>query len=108
MFEPTHGNYDEQMTRDMRRTTSAVVGWILMAAYIYYVENSRFSLLSDAQFDKACNWLLRHYDAVSHQYKHLIGRDALSAGTAYHIKKADYPGGIVRMAVLARKQLEAQ
>lgn len=106
MFTPTNGTYDAQLTRDMQRTTNAVVGWLLMASYIYYIEHSRWNLLSDQQFDKACRWLLNHYDQVQHQYKHLLPRDALAAGTAYHLAAKDYPGGIIRMAVLARKELE--
>ena len=107
MFTPTNGNYDAQLTTDMRRTTSAVVGWILMASWCYYIEPEPCSLLSDQQFDKACAWLLRHYDTVNHHLKHLLPREALVAGSAYHLSAWQYPGGLIRMAQLARKTLEA-
>ena len=107
MYAPTNGNYDAQMTSDMRITPNAVVGWLLMASYVYYVEHARVSLLSDQQFDKACNWLLRHYDGVTHKYKHLLPREALVAGTAYHLREKDYPRGLVQCAVRARMKLEA-
>lgn len=107
MYTPTNSNYDEQMTADMRITHNAVVGWLLMASYVYYVEHARVSLLSDQQFDKACNWLLRHYDGVTHKYKHLLPREALVAGTAYHLREKDYPRGLVQCAVRARMKLEA-
>ena len=68
MYTPTNNNYDQQMTADMRVTTNAVVGWLLMASWCYYIEPNPYSLLSDEQFDKACAWLLRHYDKVNHRY----------------------------------------
>ena len=107
MCVPSNGSYDVQMTTDMRVTPNAVVGWLLMASYVYYVEHARVSLLSDQQFDKACNWLLRHYDGVTHKYKYLLPREALVAGTAYHLREKDYPRGLVQCAVRARMKLEA-
>ena len=32
MYTPSNGNYDAQMTADMRVTPHAVVGWLLMAS----------------------------------------------------------------------------
>ena len=107
MYLPVNGNYDAQMTADMRVTTKAVVGWLLMASWCYYIEPQPVSLLSDQQYDKACAWLLRHYDTVNHKYKHLLPREALVAGTAYHLREKDYPRGLVQCAVRARMKLEA-
>ena len=106
MFHPVNGTYDAQMTADMQRTTSAVVGWLLMASWCYYIESPPVSLLSDTQFDKACRWLLRHHDAVTHKYKHLLPVDALSAGSAYHLSAGVYPRGIIELAQQARQRLE--
>lgn len=106
MYTPSNGNYDAQMTADMRVTTKAVVGWLLMASWCYYIEPTPASLLSDQQFDKACAWLLRHYDSVNHKYKHLLPRDALVAGSAFHLSAGEYPQGIVRLAQQARRVLE--
>jgi hypothetical protein len=106
MFTPSNGTYDAQMTADMRQTTNAVVGWLLMASWCYYIEPVPCSLLSDEQFDKACAWLLRHYDGVSHKYKYLLPREALVAGSAYHLSAGQYPGGIIRMAQQAKSVLE--
>lgn len=108
MWKPINGTYDAQMTADMQRTTSAVVGWLLMASWCYYIETPPASLLSDTQFDKACRWLLRHYDSVSHKYKHLLPPEALSAGSAYHLSPGMYPRGIVNLAQQARRTLERQ
>jgi hypothetical protein len=107
MFAPTNGTYDAQMTTDMQRTTKAVVGWILMASWCYYIEPVPCSLLSDTQFDRACKWLARHYDSVHHKYKYLLPLDALSAGSAFYLRMDQYPGGIVMQAQKARQVLEA-
>lgn len=106
MYTPSNGNYDAQMTADMRVTTKAVVGWLLMASWCYYIEPTPVSLLSDQQFDKACAWLLRRYDSVNHKYKHLLPRDALVAGSAFHLSAGQYPAGIVACAQRARRVLE--
>ena len=106
MYTPTNGTYDQQMTSDMRQTTRAVVGWLLMASWCYYVDPSPCSLLSDQQFDKACAWLLRHYESVDHKYKHLLQREALAAGTAYQLAMHQYPRGIIACAQQARRVLE--
>lgn len=106
MYLPVNGNYDAQMTADMRVTTKAVVGWLLMASWCYYVESQPVSLLSDQQYDKACAWLLRHYDTINHKYKHLLPREALVAGSAYHLSAGQYPQGIIMMARIAKRVLE--
>ena len=106
MFSHVNGNYDQQLTADMRKTTKAVVGWILIASWCYYVDSNPCSLLSDQQFDKACAWLLRHYDTVEHKYKHLLPREALAAGTAYQLAMHQYPRGIIACAQQARRGLE--
>jgi len=108
MYTPVNNNYDAQMTRDMQQTTNAVVGWLLMASWVYYIEQAPVSLLSDQQFDRACSWLLRHYDSVTHKYKELLPKDALIAGTAYHLSAGVYPVGIIRLARMAREALENQ
>lgn len=107
MYLPVNGSYDAQMTADMRVTTKAVVGWLLMASWCYYIEPQPVSLLSDQQYDKACAWLLRHYDTVNHKYKHLLPREALVAGSAYHLSAGMYPAGIVACARQARAALES-
>ena len=106
MYCPINNNYDQQMTADMQITTNAVVGWILMASWLYYIEPNPCSILSDQQFDKACAWLSRHYDSVTHKYKHLLPPEALTAGSAYHLSAAEYPRGIVACAQQARRVLE--
>jgi hypothetical protein len=106
VYAPINGTYDAQLTTDMRQTPNAVVGWLLMASWCYYIEPTPCSLLSDTQFDKACAWLLRHYDAVTHKYKHLLPRDALSAGSAFHLRMDEYPSGIIACAQKARSVLE--
>ncbi|MNC71979.1 hypothetical protein D3C75_1229720 [compost metagenome] len=92
----------------MHRTPNAVVGWLLMASWVYYIEQAEVSLLSDTTYDKACAWLLRHYPRVTHKFKHLLPEDALRAGTAYHLSAGVYPRGIITLAQQARQTLEKQ
>jgi hypothetical protein len=106
MFTPSNGTYDAQMTSDMRQTTNAVVGWLLMASWCYYIEPNPGNLLSDTQFDKACKWLERHYAVVSHKYKYLLPLEGLAAGSAYNLRSEQYPLGIVRLAQRAKSVLE--
>lgn len=60
-----------------------------MTSYLYYVLG--ISVISDELFDKICKTLLEGHDKLTHQHKHLVEREALEAGTAYHLKEADYP-----------------
>lgn len=106
MWHPSNGTYDTQMTADMQRTTSAVVGWLLMASYCYYVEND--NLLSDHQYDKAARWLQRHYREVRHKYKHLIPYDPGSTTSMFDMPAERYPHRIIELAQQARRALEKQ
>lgn len=104
MFHPVNGTYDAQLTADMQRTTSAVVGWLLMASWVYYVDDG--NLLSDGMYDKAMRWLQRHYPAVRHRYKHLIRHDPGGTGSMFDLPATHYPHGIVKLALQARRRLE--
>lgn len=105
-YRPVAGSYDAQLTSEMGTTPNAVVGWLLMASWCYYIEPVPASLLTDAMYDKACAWLLRHHDGITHKYKHLLPKEALTAGSAFHLRSYDYPLGIVRCAQAARQVLE--
>ena len=106
LYNVSNGNFDQQMTEDMQQTTAAVVGWILMASWCYYIQTPPANLLSDQAFDKACRWLHRHYDEVSHGLKHLLPKEILEAGTAYHLSIHEYPRGIISCAERARAVME--
>jgi len=55
------------------------VPWYIMAAYAYYVDDD--PILEDYMFDRMATKILTHYDEIEHMHKHLLSKDALSAGT---------------------------
>ena len=57
--------------------------YYLMFSYLYYEKN--ISLIEDTEFDKLCQTLLEKYDNVEHMHKHLVSKEALTAGTGYDI-----------------------
>lgn len=59
------------------------VPYYLMLSYLYYATDR--SLVSDHVFDIMCKSLLRDWDSITHQHKHLIDRDSLAAGTGYYL-----------------------
>ena len=51
----------------------------LMCSYAYYVEAN--PLMSDAEFDQLAKDILKDWDTIEHQHKHLISKHDLEAGT---------------------------
>jgi NAD-dependent DNA ligase len=72
-----------QMERTMLQICSEninmYVPWYIMAAYAYYVDDD--PILEDYTFDKMATKILNHYDEIEHIHKHLLTKDALTAGT---------------------------
>ena len=63
----------------------------LIASYLYY---QRFeSIMDDHCFDAICKRMVECYDDIEHEYKRLVTRDDLIAGTGYTIK--DYPERVI-------------
>lgn len=89
-------NCDARLAADFAAGQQAVVGWILVASYAYYVRDE--SLLSDEQFDRACQWLHSNYDVVKHRFKHLVPKECLVTGSLHHMKEHEYPEGLRRVA----------
>jgi hypothetical protein len=61
----------------------------LSASYGYYIFHE--SVWDDHDFDELCRRLLAVYDTFEHRHKHLAEKEALEAGTAYHLREEDYP-----------------
>ena len=56
------------------------------AAYSYLYYDRDESLISDADFDALCKWLLRHYDVVKpHDLNDYLDPSSLEAGTGYNL-----------------------
>ncbi len=66
-----------------------MVSWFLTTSFLYYHHN--ISVISDAVFDRLCVRLLEGLDAIEHQHKHLIDKEALQAGTGFHISFNEFP-----------------
>lgn len=61
----------------------------LMASYAYYILGE--SIWDDNDYDELCKRLLAAFDTFEHRHKHLTDKEALAAGTAYHIAESAYP-----------------
>ena len=75
------------------------IGKYLLYSYLYY--QCDLSLVEDAEYDAICGELLDRYDEVQlskHPHKHLIDRDALKAGSCYHLAYNAYPFIVVSLA----------
>ena len=77
----------------VKQDKSKVFDYILIASYCYYL---RFeSVFEDSDFDKICSYALKEYDNIESPYKTLVTKDALAAGSCYHLKYEDYPHKII-------------
>ena len=69
--------------RVWEKNPNMLVPYYLMFSYLYYEKN--ISLIEDTEFDKLCQTLLEKYDNVELMHKHLVSKEALTAGTGYDI-----------------------
>lgn len=65
------------------------VSWYLVHSYLYYVIHR--SVIEDATFDAICRRLYNEFENVEHHHGYLLDKEALRAGTAFHLKAKDYP-----------------
>lgn len=65
------------------------VAWYLMASVAYYHWNE--SWIPDEDYDMLCFELYQKFEELNHPHKHLLDKEALLAGTGFHIKQYDYP-----------------
>lgn len=70
----------------------------LMASYAYYI--CFRSVMRDEEFDRLCKLLLESWDSFEHQHKHLVAPEDLKAGTAFKLRRQDYPLMVVCAAEL--------
>lgn len=92
--------YDELMREEFKKNKKSMIGWLLMASWLYYHKPNMEPILGDTTFDKAAKWLYEHFDEVDHKYKSLITKDDLKAGSLYSIGSYDYPLPIIHIAEL--------
>ena len=79
------------LTKDIveRMSAGTLVQQYLLSSFSYYIMHT--SPMTDEAFDYMCERLLQEYDSIEHQHKKYIDKEALKAGTAYHMKETDYP-----------------
>lgn len=95
---------DDKAREDFKTNPSSVLAWILMSSYAYYIQDD--PILSDGCFDKMCKYALDNYDKLKHRHvERFITKEALRAGTMYHITHDAYPHWCIRMVNQLRKQL---
>lgn len=70
-------------------TANKLVSWYLVHSFLYYECNT--SIISDQEYDLICSELLKKLNQADHKHKYLIDKEALKAGTAFHLKFNDYP-----------------
>lgn len=76
------------------------VGKYLVTSYLYY--HCDISVISDEEYDDICRELHDGFEDIEHPHKHLLDKDSLAAGTAYHLTATDYPF-IVRNIAMAER-----
>lgn len=86
---PVNGYYDHVARLCFEKNPASRFSWFLSASFCYYIDME--SILTDELFDGMCTWLLEHYDEVEHVNKDLVTRDMLRAGSAYNLRREDYP-----------------
>lgn len=91
---------DDLSRAECKRNKNAVVGFILMASYLYYHRLDNSPVLSDTVFDSMCKFALKHYDDIAHKYKHLVTTEDLKAGSLYKLGYNDYPIQIQQQAIM--------
>ena len=84
-----NGTYDEAAREAFKINPASAISFYLAASYLYYRRD--ISILSDSCYDGICKWLLKNIDNLEHTNHNLVDKEALKAGTAYHIKEEDYP-----------------
>lgn len=96
---------DNKAREDFKSSHSSVFAWILMSSYSYYIQDD--PILSDGCFDKMCKYAYDHYDELEHRHtKRYVTKDALRAGTMYHIPLDAYPHWCIRMVSELRKEIK--
>lgn len=83
-----------------------LVSMYLMASFLYYHEN--VSIIEDGEYDALCKKLLKELPTIKHNHRHLVSRESLKAGTAYHLRRDDYPLIVMSAAEHWYKQLKGK
>jgi NAD-dependent DNA ligase len=83
-------------------TKEQLVPQYLIHSFLYYIEED--PVITDASYDKLCRMLLSNFDDINHRHKGLVTKEALRAGTGYHLAENDYP----RIVIGAARHLKSR
>ena len=64
-----------------------LVPFYLSLSYLYYEKDE--IIVGDDTYGIICDRLFAEWDEIEHFHKHLVEREALKAGTGYHLKYPD-------------------
>jgi len=79
-----------------------LVAQYLIHSYSYYILDR--SLIEDNEYDNICKTLLMKFEELTHPHKYLLDKEALSAGSGFHLKEEDYPLIVKTTAVMLLKE----
>lgn len=88
---------DEYCRSIIRERPGAAVAWWLMSSFLYYHQDE--SIISDGMYEELAAFLLEHWETIRHPHRHLIRKEDLTAGSAFHLTVDQYPS-IARSAAL--------
>jgi len=90
---------DELSRKEFAKNKNSIIGFIIMASYLYYHKPDYPPILSDHVYDRMCKYLLSNYDTIQHRLKYLIDKEDLSAGSLYKLGYNEYPYNIRLLAI---------
>lgn len=80
---------DGQCRAVLAVSPNGAVSWLMMASLLYY--HLDVSIISDQLYDELAKTALENWDKIANPQKHIIGKEALKAGSCYHLKPEHYP-----------------
>jgi hypothetical protein len=83
------GKIDSYVRGCFKANKNTSVSWFLICSYCYYIRHS--ALISDTMFDGMCKWMLDNYESLEHVNLTMVDKGMLQAGTAFNLKREDYP-----------------
>ncbi len=84
--------YEARAKYIISRNKNMAVPYYLMASYAYYEQDD--PIFSDSYYDELSKLILKNYDTIEHNHKHLISTDDLEAGSYLGTYPARVIGGL--------------
>lgn len=94
---------DNWIFEQVKKKPNTVFFYIVIASYLYYLDDQKYPIMLDTSYDKLCNMALDNYDELEHRLKHMCPKENLEAGSLFNLRVTDYPEGVIRLALLYSK-----